>query len=79
VRGLPELRCAGCQLTPGELEYAPLAAEAGMDADTYCWHEEGTLNRDPSSSAYGRFLCDGCYIEAGCPSLPAPARWVVPG
>lgn len=61
--------CVGCHKTPPELaEYSPEMTGSGLDADTYVWQEEGTLNR-----RNGHFLCTDCYIREGMPT--APGGW----
>lgn len=76
----PEMVCQGCKKTPLELsEYKELL----MDDEGYfpdptpemildvAWNEEGTMNREN-----GHFLCNECYIKAGCPS--SPTGWKCP-
>jgi hypothetical protein len=65
-----KLICAGCGKTPSQIaEYVEAAAHAQwhMTPDDYVWENEGTLNRKT-----GRFWCDECYIDLGCPSADHP-------
>lgn len=66
--------CIGCNKRPIELdEYVDAAAEESMEPDDYVRAEEGTYNPEN-----GHFLCTGCYIKAGQPSLPYPDGWKAP-
>jgi hypothetical protein len=58
------LICAGCGLTPNELdEYKEFAEAEGMTPNEYVIEEEGTYNPEN-----GHFLCTECYVKFGCPS-----------
>lgn len=71
---LPQPICRGCNKKPAELEeYSDPNIIGDMTPDEYVRAEEGTYN-----SATGGFLCTPCYIDAGCPSLPSPHRWIAP-
>lgn len=66
--------CVGCKKTPSEIEeYVEMAKEEKITPDRYVMESEGTYNR-----LNGHFMCTDCYIEAGMPSLPAPAKWIAP-
>jgi hypothetical protein len=67
-----DMFCAACGKEPHELqEYVEAAKEMGCEPWEYVVREEGTYNREN-----GHFLCDDCYVTAGCPT--SPRGWVAP-
>lgn len=66
--------CTGCNKRASEIEeYIEAARDSGISVDDYVKEEEGTYNHEN-----GHLLCTDCYIKAGMPALPYPARWVAP-
>lgn len=75
--------CIGCCQYADAITSCQQAAVCGLEEETgmvtpgqvrdWVRQNEGTYN-----AKNGHFLCDECYIAAGQPSLPAPARWVAP-
>lgn len=66
--------CTGCNKPATEIdEYIEYASDNGISVQQYVEEEEGTYNQEN-----GHFLCTDCYIEAGMPALPYPARWIAP-
>jgi len=60
--------CIRCEKTPPDiLEYSPEMTGEKLDADTYVWRNEGTLNK-----SNGHFYCTDCYIKVGMPLGVAP-------
>lgn len=69
---LDDLICVGCNKKPEEIGGYRIAAmedpyhqPTDEEIRQFVWEEEGTLNYEN-----GHFLCDECYIKAGCPSSP---------
>lgn len=60
----PKLVCALCEETPTECNYEAFCLPR-QSVDDYVWENEGTLDKKT-----GKFLCDMCYVELGCPSSP---------
>jgi hypothetical protein len=63
--------CTGCDELPIDLYNSSLWEDDYESADEYVKGEEGTYNEEN-----GHFLCDNCYIVAGCPS--SPFGWIAP-
>ena len=68
-----EVKCIDCGLLPQQLRtYVILAHDFGYtNATEFVISEEGTYNKQN-----GHFLCDECYIKAGCPA--SPGGWKAP-
>jgi hypothetical protein len=68
----PKPLCIGCNKHPDQIPaFVECAAIEEMTPDEYARNEEGTYNE-----TNGHFLCDDCYVAAGCPS--SPSGWVAP-
>ena len=65
--------CPGCQRFASDIPATvECAAEEGLSADAFA-AEDGTYNK-----GNGHFLCDACYVDAGCPSRLFPQSWTAP-
>ncbi len=58
--------CIGCNRIPEEIEeYIEMAKFEEITPEEYVMLEEVTYNKKT-----GHFLCNDCYIKAGCPDTP---------
>ena len=63
-------QCGLCLRTPDQIDYRAWKRE-DQSNDEFVRTEEGTY--DPETDL---FLCDACYIQAGCPVNPDGSRWI---
>jgi len=57
-----DIKCKVCGKSPEELQEYQDCKEENETATEYCWHEEGTLNKQT-----GLFYCTECYVKVGMP------------